>query len=271
MEDFQAIYSQLSEQHKVQLPAKTTSYKQWAHRLKDYAVSEESETNVRFWTEYLKGSRIAPLPVDLRTPARSQYTRFTGYRILRARRRADPTSAGKRFPRVYNTRINEVLMTVLLQTLMEWTGSDPPTGRHGRGMAGNPYSRDVDLSRTVGWFTSQFPVLLKANGNQPGPLLKSVKEQLRLIPDKGIGYGIARYLSAAANQQLSDNPKAQISFNYLGQVDRGTDVSATVQRGGRELWPGAVPQPTKSLSVGHLRCHCRRQTALGLVLQQGCT
>ncbi|NJM22259.1 MAG: hypothetical protein HC907_27890 [Richelia sp. SM1_7_0] len=76
---------------------------------------------------------------------------------------------------------------------------------------------NVDLSRTVGWFTSIFPVKLQLNHHLQGEALKSIKEQLRQIPHRGIGYGVLRYLSQ--NQQLKSLPPAQISFNYLGQLD----------------------------------------------------
>jgi non-ribosomal peptide synthase protein (TIGR01720 family) len=76
----------------------------------------------------------------------------------------------------------------------------------------------LDLSRTVGWFTSIYPVLLhKPPTGDLGELLKSVKEQVRSIPQKGVGYGILRYLSE--DERLRQLPAAQIGFNYLGQAD----------------------------------------------------
>jgi non-ribosomal peptide synthase protein (TIGR01720 family) len=82
---------------------------------------------------------------------------------------------------------------------------------------------DVDLSRTVGWFTSLFPVLLQLPKlDSPETMIKSIKEQLRAIPNRGIGYGILRYLSEepSIKQQLQTIPTPEISFNYLGQFDQ---------------------------------------------------
>jgi non-ribosomal peptide synthase protein (TIGR01720 family) len=82
---------------------------------------------------------------------------------------------------------------------------------------------EVDLSRTVGWFTTIFPVYLDLRAaDRPGEVLKSIKEQLRQIPNQGIGYGLLRYLSedSAIVSQLRARPQAEISFNYLGQFDQ---------------------------------------------------
>jgi non-ribosomal peptide synthase protein (TIGR01720 family) len=83
---------------------------------------------------------------------------------------------------------------------------------------------DVDLSRTIGWFTTRFPVLLqhKATDNL-GDIIKSIKEQLDAVPNRGIGYGLLRYLSGDAEitSILQALPMAEVSFNYLGQFDWG--------------------------------------------------
>jgi hypothetical protein len=75
---------------------------------------------------------------------------------------------------------------------------------------------DVDLSRTVGWFTSQFPVFLTLEHTEISEALKSVKEQLRRIPNHGLGYGILRYLNN--NFELGNQPRAQVSFQLLRSV-----------------------------------------------------
>jgi amino acid adenylation domain-containing protein/non-ribosomal peptide synthase protein (TIGR01720 family) len=94
----------------------------------------------------------------------------------------------------------------------------------------------IDLSRTVGWFTSIFPVVLKrGTPGHPGELLKSVKEQLRQIPHRGIGYGLLRYVSEGGKvrDHLGDGPDPEVSFNYLGQFDQ------VIPSDGRWRWSGA--------------------------------
>jgi microcystin synthetase protein McyA len=89
---------------------------------------------------------------------------------------------------------------------------------HGR----EPVRDDVDISRTVGWFTSMTPLAIAIDpANGPGESLKHVKEQLRRIPNHGLGYGVLKHLSAdaATRAQMAAMPVPQISFNYQGQFD----------------------------------------------------
>ncbi len=89
----------------------------------------------------------------------------------------------------------------------------------------------MDLSRTVGWFTTVFPVVLKlTDAENLGKVLKSVKEQLRAIPNKGIGYGLLRYLNedVVRDAQFATVPKAQISFNYLGQFTQVLNTESLI-------------------------------------------
>jgi len=79
----------------------------------------------------------------------------------------------------------------------------------------------LNIGRTVGWFTAQYPVILEMSPDNNLPMLiKAVKERLRSIPDKGLGYGILRYLTDNENHRGKFSLKPEISFNYLGQIDR---------------------------------------------------
>ena len=97
-------------------------------------------------------------------------------------------------PAVYHTQVNDVLLTALAQTLCQWAGERSvlvDLEGHGR----EALFEDVDISRTVGWFTSLYPVRLKWPLSQEvGEALKGIKEMLRQIPHNGIGYGMLRYL-----------------------------------------------------------------------------
>ncbi len=120
-------------------------------------------------------------------------------------------------PGVYRTQVNDVLLAALGRVLSEWTGC----GRvvvdlegHGR----EEVFEGVDLSRTVGWFTTMFPVALEVTEQRDwGVVLKSVKEQLRAVPRRGLGYGVLRYLTDAA--ALRGGLAPQVSVNYLGQFE----------------------------------------------------
>ena len=123
----------------------------------------------------------------------------------------------------------------------------------------------IDLSRTVGWFTTMFPVNLDLRGTVgPGEVLKSIKEQLRRIPQRGIGYGMLGYLRGNEHlaMQLRSAPQPEIAFNYLGQFDYGGAGSAFLTVEG-STGPVHSPRARRShlLSVnglvadGRLRLH----------------
>src|SRR5690606_22916775 len=123
-------------------------------------------------------------------------------------------------PPVYRTRINDVLLTALAQTLARWSGVRTlwvNLEGHGR----EELFEGVDLSRTVGWFTTLYPVRLDLTAEAPGEALKAIKEQLRAIPQGGIGYGVLRYRhpDPAVRASLAALPAPELSFNYLGQLD----------------------------------------------------
>ncbi|MBE2225619.1 MAG: non-ribosomal peptide synthetase, partial [Anaerolineae bacterium] len=133
----------------------------------------------------------------------------------------------KEVPSAYNTKINDVLLTALVQSFANWTDSQTlvlALEGHGR----ENIIADVDLSRTVGCFTSLFPVLLDLDDVYDlGESLKSVKEQLYAIPNRGIGYGLLYYLNqdSEISKKLRALPQAEISFNYLGQFDQTMPAS----------------------------------------------
>ncbi|MDY8121009.1 condensation domain-containing protein, partial [Paenibacillus polymyxa] len=129
----------------------------------------------------------------------------------------------KQTHQAYRTEINDLLLTALGMTVQEWTGMEAiriNLEGHGR----EQILEDVDISRTVGWFTSQFPVVLPMTpGNTLGRRIKQVKEELRQIPNKGMGYGLLRYLGNQEDVWWKESP--EVSFNYLGQFDQDLENS----------------------------------------------
>src|SRR5262249_50747976 len=114
-------------------------------------------------------------------------------------------------PEVYRTQINDVLLAGLARVLADWTGSARVlVALEGHG--GGEVAAELDVSRTVGWFTSLYPVLLDAGVTNPGRLLRSVKEQLRAVPQRGLGYGLLRYLGGDPDlsRALAELPQPQL-------------------------------------------------------------
>ncbi|MGI8505171.1 MAG: amino acid adenylation domain-containing protein, partial [Hassallia sp.] len=191
LEDLQTAYHQLSQGKLVKLPAKTTSFQQWARLLQDYAVSKTLQQELDHWLS-LSSATVSPLPVDY--PGGNN-TIADSHTISVHLTEAETTALLTEVPATYNTQIIDVLLTALVQALTPWMRSSTLLVNlegHGREEIFN----HVDLSRTVGWFTSEFPVLLSLEkvSQPPGDALKTIKEQLRRIPNRGIGYGILRYL-----------------------------------------------------------------------------
>lgn len=220
LEDLIVAYQQLSRGETIQLPAKTTSFQDWAIRLTEYAQSQTALAELDYWLTQVD-AQISPLPVDY--PAEIRENQIAYIDKVSVSLSAEQTIALlKEVSKAYNTQINDVLITALGQSFAQWTGQTSlliDLEGHGR----EELFESVNLSRTVGWFTSVFPILLKLEQAElPGKSLKSIKEQLRRIPQRGIGYGIIRYLSESETirHQLQQLPQAQVIFNYLGQFDQ---------------------------------------------------
>ena len=220
LEDLETAYGQAAKGNEIELPPKTTSFKTWAERLAEYARTNAPRSELEYWLA-MAGREIERLPADF-----SEGDNVVGSeRSVQIALTPEETSALLQdVPPVYRTRVNEVLLTALAQAVELWSGSRlllVEIEGHGR----EDLFEDIDLSRTVGWFTTVFPVALELpRAADPGEALQAIKEQLRRVPQNGIGYGLLRYLNddpqVAASMRLL--PQSEISFNYLGQFDQTT-------------------------------------------------
>lgn len=223
LEDLSYIYLLLQQSVAVSLPPKTTSFARWAKLLAEYAQSEQARSELGYWAE-LSTKHLKPLPVDFRNGNNVEGSTHTLTIALDA---AETRALLRDVAHAYNTQVNDVLLTALLEAVSHWTGEQAiliELEGHGR----EELFDDVDLSRTVGWFTSAFPILLKAKTDlTPVAVLQSVKQQLRAIPRHGVGYGVLRYLNDDADVAplMRRLPEPEISFNYLGQLDQMLDDS----------------------------------------------
>ncbi|PSB01238.1 non-ribosomal peptide synthetase [Merismopedia glauca] len=241
LEDFQSAYTQLQAGQKVALPLKTTSVKEWSVILQEYAQSDRIKAELNYWIDGVPRS-IAPLPLDLsegQNTVASAKTRSISLTV------AETQALARNLPANYGTQIDEVLLTAVGMVFAKWTDSKSlliDLEGHGR----EHLWESIDLSRTVGWFTSLFPICLDLKRiNDAIATLKSVKEQMRGIPHRGIGYGILRYLSSPEiREKLGELPNAEMSFNYLGRVDalleRSALVSATSEATGAVHHPASL-------------------------------
>jgi amino acid adenylation domain-containing protein/non-ribosomal peptide synthase protein (TIGR01720 family) len=220
LEDLMTVYEQLSRGQTIELAPKTTSFKRWAERLSEYARSDALKDEVSYWLAEAR-NRGGQLPVDY-SKGQSANT-VASSRAVSVMLSEDETRALlQEAPEAYHTQINDVLLTALAQVFAEWTGQRwLLVDLEGHGREG--LFDGVDVTRTVGWFTSLYPVRLDLeSATDVGSALKTVKEQMRRIPRRGVGYGVLRYLSGDREvvEQLRAQPPAEVSFNYFGQFDQ---------------------------------------------------
>ncbi|MED1018427.1 non-ribosomal peptide synthase/polyketide synthase [Bacillus atrophaeus] len=212
LEDIASGYRQAENGQVIQLPQKTDSFRLWAEKLSEYAQSEAIKQEQEYWTQ-IEQTDVKPLPKDFH----ETHTFSKDSETITVEWTKEETELLlKQANRAYNTEINDLLLTSLGLSISHWSGLEQ-IAVHLEGHGREQIIPDMDISRTVGWFTSLYPVVLHAqSGKEISYYIKTTKEGLRQIPHKGIGYGIARYLSGATPAKMSP----EISFNYLGQFDQ---------------------------------------------------
>ncbi|MCE5291049.1 MAG: amino acid adenylation domain-containing protein, partial [Nocardiaceae bacterium] len=232
--DLVVAWNQISAGQEPSLPAVGTSFRRWAHALADHAPGRVGELDM--WRDVLEGPDPVlgdrPFTPSLDTVATVKHHRVTVAADVARKVLTD-------LPTRYRGGVNDGLLTALALTMgsyrrargQAWDSTLLQLEGHGREEEVIP---GAELSRTVGWFTSVFPVRLDiagvdlddalAGGAAAGTAIKAIKEQLRNLPDKGLGYGMLRYLNAETESVLSAYDTGQISFNYLGRV--GTEIPA---------------------------------------------
>ncbi|MET8339415.1 condensation domain-containing protein, partial [Streptosporangium canum] len=210
-----------------------TSFRTWAHRLQDEAHDRAAELDL--WTRTLGSgtTRLDPAVDTFGTqghrldPAVDTFGTQGHLTLELPPEVTEPLLT--RLPAAFHARVGDVLLAGLALAVSRWTGQDSvllDLEGHGR----EEIFPGVDLSRTVGWFTTMYPVRLDPGqadwadlrGPTAGRAIKRVKEQLRAIPDNGIGYGLLRHLNPVTAAELSRHPVPELAFNYLGRVETAT-------------------------------------------------
>ncbi|MFD8980643.1 amino acid adenylation domain-containing protein [Streptomyces sp. NPDC059564] len=226
MSDFAEAWQQVRSGAAPELPEAGTSARRWAAALESEALSPEREEELAYWRDLLEapnpplGTRAFDPAVDL----------MSTLDTVRVQLPAEVTEAVlTRLPAAFKGTGTDVLLAALALAVDKWRGADRSTlvrlEGHGREEDAVP---GADLSRTVGWFTSMYPARVDvrgvdladvlAGGPAAGTAIKLVKEQLREVPDKGLGYGLLRWLNPETAEQLAGYPAPQIGFNYLGRI-----------------------------------------------------
>ncbi|WP_426606422.1 surfactin non-ribosomal peptide synthetase SrfAA [Bacillus subtilis] len=211
LEDFASGYMQAEKEESLVFPQKTNSFKDWAEELAAFSQSAHLLQQAEYWSQ-IAAEQVSPLPKDCKTEQRIVKDTSS---VLCELTEEDTKHLLTDVHQPYGTEINDILLSALGLTMKEWT-KGAKIGINLEGHGREDIIPNVNISRTVGWFTAQYPVVLDISDADASAVIKTVKENLRRIPDKGVGYGILRYFTETAETK---GFTPEISFNYLGQFD----------------------------------------------------
>jgi len=223
-DDLTANLQKVNNGEAVNIGEKTTSFRQWQERLTAYANSETLNEEFAYWKSITE--KIEDLPQDTDFDGKTTYQEVGSYTVNFSQELT--TSLLKESNQAFSTEINDLLLAALAMSFSKWTNNDNVVislEGHGR----EELFDDVDITETVGWFTSLYPVLLENFQDDVEATIVQAKENLKAIPNKGIGYGALRYLTAdeSKRESLQANIE-QVIFNYLGQADQGSSETASL-------------------------------------------
>jgi amino acid adenylation domain-containing protein/non-ribosomal peptide synthase protein (TIGR01720 family) len=270
LEDLASAYDQVKQGSAVTLAPKSEPYASWGEQLHSYATARELAGELPFWLDCGAGPTL-PCDdnhggVDLVSDGEEVSLAFDAELTSRLLEEA---------PSAYRTQVNDLMLASLARAVSRWSQRDDVTIElegHGR----EDIFPGVDVSRTIGWFTTAFPVRLQVGSGDDAFLIKTVKEKLRAIPNRGLGYGVLRYLGSEEQRSaLAQLAEPQVVFNYLGRFDgnvgssqrfafapesAGPSRCATAPLRGWLNITGLVREGRLQLSLGYGRKRYRRET-----------
>jgi len=217
LEDIILGYKQYLSTKSIALPLKTHSFKAWAENIQKYSISESLLEEIDYW------KRIESTPVGM-LPSDNKIEDLDNIHLMK-----DTSSCGltlsvsetnlllTKATQTYQTNVHEMLLAVLAYSMKKWHGHQKTLitlEGHGR----QDIIKNMDISRTVGWFTSTYPVILESPDTKDTyAQIETIKQILKNIPCQGMGYSILKYINPEKYIQL--NVKPCVSFNYLGQFN----------------------------------------------------
>lgn len=238
--DLIASWAQVSAGNIPVLADTGTSMRRWTHALLDESRTARRASEIEHWSRTLEG----PDPIIGSRALDPAVDRADTLRTIDREVSAEVTTALlTTLPGLFQGSVEDTLLATLALALVRWRadrGTTEPTALvrlEGHGRRENIVP-GADLSRTLGWFTAVYPLRLDTNGIDVddalsggpamGTAIRAVKHQLLAVPDRGIGFGLLRYLNPDTAQRLPKRLPGQISFNYLGRYST-TDVPAGLE------------------------------------------
>ncbi|MCB0747244.1 MAG: amino acid adenylation domain-containing protein, partial [Ignavibacteriae bacterium] len=245
--DIFMLFKQYINNEQLNLSKKTTSYKKWSEELINLSKDYKIDYNNDYWNSLInfKGNN---LPIDFRN---GNNTYGSTEDITLSLNQEETKKLLKEIPLVYNVNVNEILLFVLLKVISAWSKSNQHIVElegHGR----EDVIENIDLSKTVGWFTTVYPVVLEYKNSDLYSQLNSISRSLSKIPNKGFDFSLLRYLSDKGEilNKIKNITHPQINFNYLGQFDqnvfddnlpfRMSDYPAGIEQDPTEIKPSLL-------------------------------
>ncbi len=206
LEEFKEKCLQFIDSQEVKTISKITTFKKWSEHISDLASKNYFENELDFWKKQTETTSNLPCDFEYNLPIKEEDTRQITFELDSLTTKAFLQDTNS----TYNTKSDEILLTALAQSLLNYSKQHQiqiALERHGRDVFD-----EVDVTNTIGWFTSFFPLNIALNyPKNTGESLKSVKEQIRAVPNNGVGYGVLRYLQ----KQLIHKHNAAVIFNYV--------------------------------------------------------
>ena len=217
LDDFIYLQSQLKNNKELTLPYRTMDYKSWLAELQKQGDSEEARGELPYWNEMI--SKIPKGKIQLEEP-REKQSEGNAFRKIKMSISEDET---KTFQKLCNPRddiqINDLLLTALCFAVNSITNQKLLSLNlegHGRESI-NDISK---VDRTIGWFTTNYPLILDCYNKDIWDLLNKTKAEIRKIPKKGFNFGILKY----CKRLLNSNEMSECSFNFMGNMDNNSDA-----------------------------------------------
>ncbi|WP_062270960.1 condensation domain-containing protein [Endozoicomonas arenosclerae] len=194
--ELQNVLKKLINKQPLSLSKKTNSFQQWTKAIDSYARTSDFRSEINFWEDQLSAVTKLNIECGVADDQRHKNTRIISNRLTKETTAKLILDCHK----AYKTKINDLLLTALSMALHEWQSMSEVT-IHLEGHGREELFHDIDISETVGWFTSCYPLKISTHTNHPEEQIKSVKEALRSVPSKGIHYGML-YSREPANKSL---------------------------------------------------------------------
>ncbi|TNE55275.1 MAG: amino acid adenylation domain-containing protein [Bacteroidetes bacterium] len=215
IEDLIQAYQQMKAIGTVSLPEKTHSYQYWSQSIQEYAQTPKLKKELDYWKQILcnEGTSLSTKAQISLSPT----VKENSFTLGEEQTNQLLTRAIAR----YGCEINDLLLSALGRAIYRWKGHKELM-IHLEGHGREPINEELELSRTVGWFTSIYPCLIQGYSEDLGELIELNRKHLSGIPNKGIGYGICRYILSPEDVAW-EKDVPEVLFNYLGQIGNKSD------------------------------------------------